>query len=692
MASPLERVLASLPDAKRYGHRYCVKCPVHEGIHKDSLSFCEVEDGKVLLRCFGGCDTAAILRALGLEWKDLFPDHTSNGHHPNLRRRRDTEAEQAERINLTLAADYILTLMVPPGPEGPPTEAMGRYIGVVEDLWVFFMQDESHESVQAHWLALHDDLVHAAPKLLAAVEQRQRGEPPADKPSMDLPAIDVANEDVPIVAEQAWDALLAANDPPVIFRQGTPIRLEHDPKTGIHAVEVNANRWRYHLARAANFVRIDAKENCEPTVPPVWLVEDMLARPDPPLPPLTRIVEVPVFAPDGTLQTTPGYHPASATFLALPKGLQIPDVPLAPTGDDVRFAKLLIGEILVDFPFASASLCHQKSSPNTPDSQYQASVAHSYALLLLPFVRDLIDDPTPIHLIEAATAGSGKGLLAHALLGVSLGYHIGVLTEAREEDEWRKRLTTLFKEVRAAVVLDNLRRSLDSGQVAAALTARMWEDRKLGTNETIRVPVRCVWCVTGNNPVLSTEIARRTIRIRLDANTDRPWLRTEFTHPDLLAWVSDNRGKLVWAALVLIRNWLALGRTVPEKLKPLGSYEQWSRVMGGILAAAEIPGFLGNLEEFYELADHEGAVLRVFVGSWWEKHQSHDVGTTELLPIAKEIDGLELHGKDDGGLRRSLGKLISKQRDRVIGTKRICMAGTTNRATRWKLIDLSPRR
>jgi hypothetical protein len=114
--------------------------------------------------------------------------------------------------------------------------------------------------------------------------------------------------------------------------------------------------------------------------------------------------------------------------------------------------------------------------------------------------------------------------------------------------------------------------------------------------------------------------------------------------------------------------------------------------MGGILAAAEIPGFLGNLEEFYELADHEGAVLRVFVGSWWEKHQSHDVGTTELLPIAKEIDGLELHGKDDGGLRRSLGKLISKQRDRVIGTKRICMAGTTNRATRWKLIDLSPRR
>jgi hypothetical protein len=147
MASPLERVLASLPDAKRSGHRYCAKCPVHQGTHKDSLSISEVEDGKVLLRCFGGCETADVLHALGLEWKDLFPEHMGNGHRPIRRRRRDTEAEQAERINLTLAADYIITLMVPPGPEGPPTEAMGRYIGVAEDLWVLFMQDESPEAV-----------------------------------------------------------------------------------------------------------------------------------------------------------------------------------------------------------------------------------------------------------------------------------------------------------------------------------------------------------------------------------------------------------------------------------------------------------------------------------------------------------------------------------------------------------------
>lgn len=691
MSSPLDRVLASLPDAKPYGHRYFAKCPVHQGTHKDSLSISEVEDGRVLLHCFGGCETVDVLCALGLEWKDLFSEHSGNGHRPR-RRPRNTAAEEAARITLMLAADYVLALFEPPGPEGPPTEAMAPYNALLEDLWVLFMKEESHEAVQTQWQTLHADLAHVAPKLVAEVVRRQQRKTQGDdKPVSGLPSIDADNEDVPVTAAQAWNALLAANDPPVIFRQGTPIRLEHDPKTGIHAVEVNANRWRHHLARAANFFRGDAKGNVEAALPPTWLVEDMLARPDPPLLPLTRIVQVPVFAPDGTLQTTPGYHPASTTFLALPKGLRIQEVPDIPTEDDVKFARRVIEEIWVDFPFSSTTSCDERRSPDTPDRQYQANVAHSYALLLLPFARDLIDDPTPMHLIEASAAGSGKGLLAHSLLRVSLGHHVGVLTEAREEDEWRKRLTTVFKEVRAAILLDNLRRPLDSGQVAAALTAWTWEDRKLGTNETIHVPVRCVWVLTGNNPVLSTEIARRTIRIRLDPKMDRPWLRTGFTHPDLLAWVTENRSRLVWSALVLIQHWLARGRPAPEKLTPLGSYEQWSKVIGGILEAAGVPGFLSNLEEFYELADHEGAVLRAFVELWWEKYHSQDVGTVELLPIAKEIDGLDLHGKDDGGMRRSLGKLLARQRDRVIGTARICMAGTVHRATRWKLIDLSPR-
>ena len=52
----------------------------------------EAPDGKVLLRCWAGCDTAAMLAALGLRWSDLFPDgkrrpRTARSATPHRRKR-----------------------------------------------------------------------------------------------------------------------------------------------------------------------------------------------------------------------------------------------------------------------------------------------------------------------------------------------------------------------------------------------------------------------------------------------------------------------------------------------------------------------------------------------------------------------------------------------------------------------------
>jgi hypothetical protein len=60
--------------------------------------------------------------------------------------------------------------------------------------------------------------------------------------------------------------------------------------------------------------------------PPADVPRDILATPDPPLPILRRIVEVPVFAPDATLQTTPGYHAGSRTYFSPPPGFTLPPV------------------------------------------------------------------------------------------------------------------------------------------------------------------------------------------------------------------------------------------------------------------------------------------------------------------------------------------------------------------------------
>jgi hypothetical protein len=84
------------------------------------------------------------------------------------------------------------------------------------------------------------------------------------------------------------------------------------------------------------------------------VVHDLLATPQVPLPVLRRVVEVPVFAPDGSLQTAPGYHPQTGVYYAPANGLAIAAVPEIPTAQGVvRASRLIRRDLLVDFPFVT---------------------------------------------------------------------------------------------------------------------------------------------------------------------------------------------------------------------------------------------------------------------------------------------------------------------------------------------------
>jgi KaiC/GvpD/RAD55 family RecA-like ATPase/5S rRNA maturation endonuclease (ribonuclease M5) len=70
--TPIETVLAALGDYRAAGERkWMARCPSHDD-RAASLSIGIGDDGRVLLRCFAGCEFKAVVSALGLEPTDLF--------------------------------------------------------------------------------------------------------------------------------------------------------------------------------------------------------------------------------------------------------------------------------------------------------------------------------------------------------------------------------------------------------------------------------------------------------------------------------------------------------------------------------------------------------------------------------------------------------------------------------------------
>lgn len=86
VSGPVKRALDRLEEVKQRSGYHVAKCPAHDD-RNPSLSVREGDDGRVLLKCYAGCDVQEIVGALGLGMSDLFEDR--NGH--GTRRQKQIE-------------------------------------------------------------------------------------------------------------------------------------------------------------------------------------------------------------------------------------------------------------------------------------------------------------------------------------------------------------------------------------------------------------------------------------------------------------------------------------------------------------------------------------------------------------------------------------------------------------------------
>ncbi len=471
----------------------------------------------------------------------------------------------------------------------------------------------------------------------------------------------VLTGDLEIQAGALLDAITEHNDPPHLFFRGRQL-VRIVPVRGIPQIDaVDRISLRAHLGQRFQFFKTRKnKETGEITLVltdlPLNLPEYVLQRATWPLPAVQTVIHNPTFCRDGSLVSEDGYHAPLEAFLHM-QGLRV-QVPNEPTECEVAAARhFILGDFLGDFPFVDAS-----------------AQAHAVALGLLPFVRFMFDGPTPLHLITAPSEGVGKTKLARALSFAATGQDPATITQMRDDDEWRKRITTTLLASPTTVLIDNLQRRLDSPTLASVLTSEWWTDRMLGRNESVTLRTPSCWIATGNNLPTSREIARRSIWIQLDPRVEQPWRRSGFRHNPLEAWIHENRQEIVQAFLVLVRHWIHQG--MPFGSTRLGSYEGWSEVVGGILAAVDIPGFLVNLDAFYERSDTDSGEWQAFVAAWWEAHGAGAVSVADLHALATQHDHLAgaLGDGNERSQKTRLGKALSSRLDRVVGGHRIVRA------------------
>jgi hypothetical protein len=239
-------------------------------------------------------------------------------------------------------------------------------------------------------------------------------------------------------------------------------------------------------------------------------------------------------------------------------------------------------------------------------------------------------------------------------------------------------LTSAARQAKPFVLLDNISKRLDSAALASIATADRWGDRVLGTNTITDLVALPLFIITGNALEFSPELARRAITIRLRSRVEHPENRL-FKRTALSTWIKDHRREAVLHALTLISNWLAAGAAPGNE--SLGSFESWCAVMGGILQAAGVTGFLADRDTLRK-RDDDSIAIHDFVQAWYQERGSlkgpaaelinhgdyltNPVAASELLSVAKgTLPPSVLGGSDDHAQLTCLGIFLKNLGDQV---------------------------
>jgi putative DNA primase/helicase len=432
------------------------------------------------------------------------------------------------------------------------------------------------------------------------------------------------------------------------------------------------------LATSATWVRVNAKGNViridpDPVVPLVAKLHVHWR-----FPPLHGIARAPSLRPDGSLLADPGYDLQTGLYLALDDGFVMPRVAARPSRETALTALDLLRDLLSGFPFVD-----------------EASLAVALSLLITPVVRPAMA-VAPLHLVTAPTPGTGKSYLVDVASAIATGDIPAVIAMPPREEELEKRLTGAALSGGAMIVLDNVRRAVESDFLCQLSERKTLHLRPLGTSQTIKLNNTFTTVLNGNNLAVADDLVRRSVRCALDANMARPE-RRQFAF-DPLARVQAERGRYIAAALTIVRAYLAAGS--PGKCPAHGSFGDWSDRVRSALVWLGCADPVGTITELRD-DDPEYQALGLVFSAWRAApalaFDDRGVTTADLIGLAEGHPalwealctvapgrGVET-GKPD---RVRLGNWLRRRVNRIADGVKLMVNRSDRHRPRWQLVPI----
>lgn len=382
----------------------------------------------------------------------------------------------------------------------------------------------------------------------------------------------------------------------------------------------------------------------------------------PELPSLIGFIEAPTITQDARIVDGPGYDAETGLFLAFQcAGYSAPRAKLT-QADAATAADYLVG-LFDSFPLVE-----------------QADITAAVAGILTALVRRLLP-AAPMLAITAPAPGTGKTLLAETFAVVATGRRSSVLSLGHDEAEAEKRLGGTLLAGDAVILLDNIERPLGGDLLCQVTTQPSIRMRPLGVSTMVSVPTHALLAATGNNLAIVGDLKRRVVLIRLDAREERPELRQfDENHLDK---VFRERGRIITAALTIIKAYLQARSPSVEGLAPYGSFEEWDGLVRRPLCWLGLADPL-LASESLRSQDPDIESMRLLYSSWREVFSDHPVSVAEVVregmaygtSMSGEHDHAELHAAlqlicSEKPNSRRAGFWLRAHRDRIVDGMRL---------------------